>query len=813
MKGSMKKMNQKKISACLAAVLTLTSCAFASAETQESNIHYEYRFNDASDGNIFSGEGSTVTVSDGVCRIDTQKPVNSAARQVYATLDKSIHTVAENETDTLEVKVKFEKNTKKYLFGARDNSDPANQKTNSTLLKFKNDAGTQLTGSDDVYFSSDITMPSGKWHQLYFVFDNDKYTLFIDGKTACKNVNLNGKNDVAVAQIDQFLFQGNGATKVDQVTYIDDIIAQKLVPVYLSQSSIADGADNIPAETEKLTLDFNTVIDSASLDSITVKAGERALDKSEYSAEVNASDATCIDVSFVGSLQGGTVYTVDYSGVKDAVNADGNNTASGSVSFTTEQKTIPFEILSSEPLENAETNAAVTVNFNKAVDAGTLKNISIAPQAEFAAAANGTSVIITPVYNWCANKEYTVSFDGVCAADGSTFAGKAEISFKTVENPYSAAPVNGDVSWYAGNKVNSAKAKAMGVCGVSYNKAIKPIENFNNQSSILPFYWQSSLGKDDDTVASPVLYMKSKAAQNALVFKTEKGLGTFTLKTAEKTYSGSGEIELYTAPTGADFTDDSVYTKAEFVKSGEISDKWNSNVTYTVTANNADIGYVKAVVSRQGEETNFVSVYSPAILGAEISPYEAESTAAYKAVNRTYNTIDVIFDGLLDKSSVSADKFSVEGNGVLSAKIADSDSAYQQTVRLTVADELKDNAEYSVNVGVLSDIFGNAVSEKTLSFTASNAPVSFTSANKSDTGITGKINVPSVSKYVGHTANLIAAYYVDGKLSNITVSGITLKSGENAFEAAAAKENETAVLMLWTDINGAVPISAAKTAE
>ena len=69
--------------------------------------------------------------------------------------------------------------------------------------------------------------------------------------------------------------------------------------------------------------------------------------------------------------------------------------------------------------------------------------------------------------------------------------------------------------------------------------------------------------------------------------------------------------------------------------------------------------------------------------------------------------------------------------------------------------------------------------EKTLSFTASNAPVSFTSANKSDTGITGKINVPSVSKYVGHTANLIAAYYVDGKLRNITVSGITLKFGEN----------------------------------
>lgn len=812
MKGSMKKMNQKKISACLAAVLMLTSCAFASAETQESNIYYEYRFNDASDGNIFSGEGSTVTVSDGVCRIDTQKPVNSAARQVYATLDKSIHTVAENETDTLEVKVKFEKNTKKYLFGARDNSDPENQKTNSTLLKFKNDAGTQLTGSDDVYFSG-ITMPSGKWHQLYFVFDNDTYTLFIDGKTACKDVKLNGKNDVAVTRIDQFLFQGNGATKVDQVTYIDDIIAQKLVPFYLSQSSIADGADNVSAETEKLTLDFNTVIDSASLDNITVKAGERVLDKSEYSAEVNASDATCVDVSFVGSLQGGTVYTVDYSGVKDAVNTDGNNTASGSISFTTEQKMIPFEILSSEPLEDAKTNAAVTVNFNKAVDADTLKNVSIAPQSEVTAAANGASVIITPVYNWCANKEYTVSFDGVCAADGSAFADKAEISFKTIENPYAAAPVSGDVSWYAGNKVNSANAKAMGVCGVSYNKAIKPIENFNNQSSILPFYWQSSLGKDDDTVASPVLYMKSKTVQNALVFKTEKGLGTFTLKTAEKTYSGSGEIELYTAPTGADFTDDSVYTKAEFVKSGEISDKWNSNVTYTVTANNAGIGYVKAVVSRQGEETDFVSVYSPAILGAEISPYEAESTAAYKAVNRTYNTVDVIFDGLLDKSSVSADKFSVDGNSVLSAEIADSDSAYQQTVRLTVADELKDNAEYSVNVGGLSDIFGNAVSEKTLSFTASNAPVSFTSANKSDTGITGKINVPSGSKYVGQTANLIAAYYVDGKLSNITVSGVTLKSGENAFEAAAAKENETAVLMLWTDINGAVPISAAKTAE
>lgn len=60
-----------------------------------------------------------------------------------------------------------------------------------------------------------------------------------------------------------------------------------------------------------------------------------------------------------------------------------------------------------------------------------------------------------------------------------------------------------------------------------------------------------------------------------MIFKAEKGVESFTLKTAEKKVNSgvTGTIELYTVPVGADFTGNSVYTKAEVVKSGEVSEK------------------------------------------------------------------------------------------------------------------------------------------------------------------------------------------------------------------------------------------------
>ena len=316
-------------------------------------------------------------------------------------------------------------------------------------------------------------------------------------------------------------------------------------------------------------------------------------------------------------------------------------------------------------------------------------------------------------------------------------------------------------------------------------------------------------------VSAPVLYVKSKQHENAIIYKAEKGVESFTLKTAEKKVNSgvTGTIELYTAPVGADFTDNSVYTKAEVVKSGEVSEKWNSGITYTINANSADIGYIKAVVKlpEDTDTTNFVSVYTPSVIGADIKPYNPSVTGAYKAENKSYNTVDVCFDGFLDKASVSADKFSVTDNNVLSAEIIS--NTYRDTVRLSLSNELSDGALYSVTASAMKDIFGNDTQAQTLSFTASNKPVSITEAKKSDSKISGTIAVPDGSKYIGGSAKLAAAYYADGVLTNVKLQDIDLKSGNNTFSADAPNENETVMIMLWNDMNCAVPVCKAKTAE
>lgn len=110
------------------------------------------------------------------------------------------------------------------------------------------------------------------------VFNNDSYDLYIDGNKANTTpVNLKGKttNLLDITQIDKLLFQGNKTTTVQQTTWIDDFISQKLVPICLTKSTIADNASGVSVDTKQVTLDFNTIIDANSLSALKVYAGER----------------------------------------------------------------------------------------------------------------------------------------------------------------------------------------------------------------------------------------------------------------------------------------------------------------------------------------------------------------------------------------------------------------------------------------------------------------------------------------------------------------------------------------------------------
>ena len=798
----MKKRNLKVLSAVISAAMLLSAAPVFAAE-QDGSVYYEYRFNDAADMTaLFSGDGSTFSVEDGMGKIVTLKPSGSA-RQVYASFDqnKPIHKIGEGETDTFEVRVKFEKGTTKYLFGPHDSK---NSTSNGTLLKFGNTAGTLLRGADDVNFNAEAKMLPGEWQQLFFVFNNDKYDLYINGvKASNTSVDLKGKaaNTLNITQIDKFLFQGNKNTTTPQTTWIDDVIAQKLVPLYLTGSTVENNAENVSVETKTVTLDFNTIIDSTALSALTVKAGERVLADTEYTAAVNSSDVTKVDITFNGALQGSTAYTIDYTGIKDVINTGDAACASGSLTFTTEEKTVPFEMTGSENTADTAVDGAVTVKFNKTVDPETLSGITLSPSALFTAAADGASIVITPDFNWLANKEYTISLNNVGAAD-KTVIEYAEIKFKTIENPYFDVGSGGDYSWLSTKKVNASAAAAQGICAISYAETFKDIAYFDGKSDI-PLLYKDTLGSGTDTVTGSMVCAGSGVDSVAIVYKLKRGLGTFSLNTAEKTAADMGTVEIYGAPYGCDYKNTASYTRLDAVRTGgELTTLWNSDVYYTVSANDTSIGYVMVVLNKPEGRTQ-KTVYTPAL--RSVSATGADGTLAYLAQNGTAKTVDISFGGLLDLASVADGIFTVSDRNVIGTEIVKGEASLQNTVRLTVDTAFSEGSEYTVGVSGAKDIYGNDIAAATLEFTAVSGPVAILK--------TGAVSVPEGSRYAGTSAKLIIAYYKDNGLLKADISDVTLNAGENAFDMPVTAEGEKAVIMLWTSLDSASPVCKSQTVQ
>ena len=818
----MKPMTLKKISAGIAVMLFLSQAVFVSAQENDTVYYENYFDNQTEMGSVFSGDGSTFSVENGMGKIVTTKP-NGTARQVFATFDsnKPLHRVQEGAVDTLEVKVKFEKGTIKYLFGTRDNSVPE-EKSNSTLLKFGDTTGNVLRGADDVDFVG-VKMTPNEWQHLYFVFNNDSYDLYIDGNKANTTpVNLKGKtmNPLNITQIDKLLFQGNKDTTVQQTTWIDDFISQKLVPICLTKSTIADNASGVSVDTKQVTLDFNTIIDANSLSALKVYAGERELSSAEYTAAIDKSDATKVVVTFVGNLTGSTVYKINYTGVRDVINEVSSNEANGQIQFTTEAIETPFEIVSAEPISDVGLSTPVVITFNKAVSPeGLEEKITLNPSNEFTAVVDGTKVTISPKYNWLANKTYEVSFDGLTALDGTVINNNTSSkSFSTVADPYAAAAKSGDFSWYSGGadkigKVDAAEAKAAGVCGVSYG-GVKEIDMLSGKTD-LPFVYRNTMGSDDDVLSGNMLYLKSKNVSECIVYEVENGLGEFILTTGEKTGADSGVISFYTADEGQDFTDDSVYTQVTAVKSNDLlTDKWNGNITYKVTMNDPKVKYIKVVISKQPDLTA-EALYIPVLMRTEIKPYTPK-TKIYKAINSSNNTVDVTFDGLLDKSSVAKECFTIKNNEVMSAKVIEQGSRYRQTVRLTLKNKLTLGNEYNVSVTGVKDIYGNNKEESVVSFTAQDQTIKFENIIELNGSVSGTINIPTGNKSVGETVKVIAAYYENDCMKDVGIMEIALSEDENNFKVmlnniSRDAVNTTVKVMLWTSLEELVPLCEAAT--
>ena len=129
----------------------------------------------------------------------------------------------------------------------------------------------------------------------------------------------------------------NGVTDVKGIAFVfagtvnvqlDNIKACTIANTVLVSSTPANGATGVKIDKD-VTLKMSNSIDPASLaDNITVSPA------ADFTASVDASDATKILIDFAEKLPFGTTYTITLTGVTDT----NGTAASGSISFTTESR-------------------------------------------------------------------------------------------------------------------------------------------------------------------------------------------------------------------------------------------------------------------------------------------------------------------------------------------------------------------------------------------------------------------------------------------------------------------------------------------
>lgn len=174
----------------------------------------------------------------------------------------------------------------------------------------------------------------------------------------------------------------DGSTASHVATFLlDDFELYQVAPVSMTETSIADGADDVSAAAEGITFSFNNGMD----DTTVLDAGNYTLTDNTISGVVKNDDGS-YTATFGSPLVENKTYTFGISGLKDELQQE---MAADSITFTTIEAGAP-QVLSTTPAYNAinvKTDTTMTVRFDSAVANVTKENVL----------ANGTSENVSDV--------------------------------------------------------------------------------------------------------------------------------------------------------------------------------------------------------------------------------------------------------------------------------------------------------------------------------------------------------------------------------------------------------------------------------
>ena len=180
------------------------------------------------------------------------------------------------------------------------------------------------------------------WHHFYLVVDGNSYDIYDNGVKQNDQpivMNITQSDKKAIKFVNSFMIWG------DAKLYVDDYMAKTYSPFTLESSTVEYSQNGVNPNRNKLIFDFSTLINEATVGSISVLEDNIDITSSLIIA-ADSVDKTKLVISFPDSMSAEADYEVDLSGLRDIFGANGGH---GIIDFSTSAE-IPDEIAFSKVL-------------------------------------------------------------------------------------------------------------------------------------------------------------------------------------------------------------------------------------------------------------------------------------------------------------------------------------------------------------------------------------------------------------------------------------------------------------------------------
>lgn len=626
-----------------------------------------------------------------------------------------------------------------YMFGLDDND--ASTAAASARVKFGYDAYSKVykvTGLRDGVISdwkTDVvannSISPNAWHKLCMVTNAGNYDLFIDGnKITTQSL---GMNTTALTELTSINYMNNGSYCA---TLLDDFLVKETGTMALRNSSVADGSTDVAVNTEKIELTFENPMTAESEDNITISDLTKDTD---YTIEIDqVNDARTAVISFTNQLTANKAYTVNYS-VSDYM----GNALEGSLSFTTEETITPpdpIETTVSVKPESGRTNinaySPIVFTYNKNIDVQTVPaEITLSNGRKANIIVSGKTIIVLPVNPLSVSETISVTLPDTIKDDEGAAIPESTTTYTTMDDSVYFAHI--------------------------FRDRDDP-EQTTSEFPETPYLIETPQSPGDGFIKGNGLVENNGTL--TLVYKLDQGIDSIETMEYYGTMTDRGSASYY------------IGNQKETLVSEE-----NKIVPAEVINDSRDNGaggqnqYVKNIFKGDGAQKYFAVVvngknYVPQLQYVKFNQPKPETVTA-DIPTAIGNSVTFTMNSRLDAESVSAEKFTVDGESVLSATCIGN----KLTLVFSALDFQK---TYTVSAQGVTNIYGDELSE--LKFITPKA-IELLSSGIQETDLTGttatgkatvKNNSPEEQKIM-----VAAAYYNDTALIQAQIKTVLIEAG------------------------------------